>query len=196
LSVTPLRLAVIVSTTVVALTYGAVRGQARAPGWLSADSAALVHLKVLSYDEALLKRHSDKLAIGVVYSAGSKTSRTHADGIHGAFEKLSGKLKVKGRKVSVVKLAAAADLKAQLKAANLAVVFLADDSGQVSAAATAARELKLPAICGSRGPVSRGLAVAVVDKGGKPHIIVNLKAAKAQGMLLSSRLLSVAEIIK
>jgi hypothetical protein len=55
---------------------------------------------------------------------------------------------------------------------------------------------KMPTLCGNRSFLSNGLAVAVVAKENKPSIVVHAANAAHSGMVLDSKLLRLAEVVK
>ena len=65
----------------------------------------------------------------------------------------------------------------------------------VSTIAKTAINSRIGTFCRDRASVASGIAVGVVEKDGKPKIVINRSAAKGQGMDLPSALLRLADIL-
>jgi hypothetical protein len=189
---------IVVSALLAAVALVAAPGPARADDGVEADLEATLHLKVLSYDKKLKARSGGRLVVAVVYRAGDETSEPSRKSIGAAFEKLARKVTVQGMKPEIVQVPFdAVQLGDQLKKARATVVYVAaglDDAvGTVSAAAS---QIKAATLTGRRKQVEQGAAVGVVAHNGKPRIVINLKSARALGMDLDVKILSLAEVLK
>jgi hypothetical protein len=67
--------------------------------------------------------------------------------------------------------------------------------GEIPNIAKLAAKRGAPTLCGSRDQIKEGLAVGVVEKDGKPAMILNIKAMKMIGMNIDAKLLRLAEVV-
>jgi hypothetical protein len=81
---------------------------------------------------------------------------------------------------------------------GISVLYAVEDLGtdQVSTLAGIAFARKMPLLSGTRGFLGNGVAVAVIQKDNKPSIVVHVGNAKQCGMVLDSKLLRLAEVVK
>jgi hypothetical protein len=169
-------------------------GVARADA-IPAELEMAIHLKILSFDSGLKQRATgDTIVIGVVYPADRKG---RANDLVNATNSLGDKnTTVHGKKVRAVALPLTPDIADRL--GGVAVLYAVEDLGsdQVSTLAGIAFARKMPLLSGNRGFLSNGVAVAVVAKDNKPSIVVHVGNAKQCGMVLDSKLLRLAEVVK
>jgi hypothetical protein len=165
---------------------------------LAADQEAAIHLKVLSFDRTLGDRAGKSIVIGVLYQAGAESSESSAVEIVEAFESLGRKkVRIHGKRITAIAVPIGKKTADAIAEGSVDVVYLVDvPSDKRAGAVETASGLGLPTLCGRRAYVEEGIAVAVVAKNGKPRIVVNVEAAKRDGMSLDPKLLRLAEIIK
>ena len=168
-------------------------GRPAQAGDLPADLEVAIHLKILSFDDGLKSVTGNTIVIAVLYPA--KDNAGVGEYV-AAITDLSQKVQVHGKKVRAVALPISSDLSNQLSGVHVLYVMGTATSDQVSAVAKVGVASKLPTLCGNRSFLSNGLAVAVVAKENKPSIVVHLANAQHSGMLLDSKLLRLAEVIK
>lgn len=171
------------------------------PTTARADSMApelemAIHLKILSFDSGLKERATgDTIGIAILYTADHKDA---ANAYVAAVSVLSDKngVTVHGKKLRAVAIPIAADLADRLS--GLSVLYIVDDVGldQVAAVARIAFARKMPLMSGDRSYLSSGAAIAVVEKDNRPGIVVHAGNAVACGMVLDSKLLRLAEVVK
>jgi hypothetical protein len=180
--------------TVVAAVFALTR-PARAND-LTADLEVAIHLKILSFDDGLKERvTANTIVIAVLYPA--KYDVGVADYV-AAITDLADKQKVMvhGKKLRAIAVPIAPDLGDKLSGVHVLYVMGTASADQVAAVSKISFANKMPTLCGNRGFLSNGLAVAVVAKENKPSIVVHAANAAHAGMVLDSKLLRLAEIVK
>jgi hypothetical protein len=151
-----------------------------------------IHLKILSFDAGLKERATgSSITIAVLYPG---DRRTAANEYVNAVAK--SKVTVHGKSVRAVAIAVTPDLGDRLSGVSALYVLDGVEADQVSAISHMAFARKLPTLSGVRGYLSSGVAVAVVQKGEKSGIVVHVGNAKQSGMVLDSKLLRLAEVVK
>ncbi|HEY6178622.1 MAG TPA: YfiR/HmsC family protein [Kofleriaceae bacterium] len=172
-------------------------GVARADG--SDDRRALVMLRVLAYDNHLRERGGDEVGIVIVYPAGDGGAAERARWTS-AFASAR-KLKVDGRPVVVTahKFESASSLDRALRELH-AVGLLACD-GLVKALpidelAALTRAHKVLSFSTREREVVDGLAVGIVPGAERDQIVVNLRAAAAEGVKFDAGLLQLARTVE
>jgi hypothetical protein len=160
---------------------------------------ALLLLKVLTYDRNLVARAGAGVRIAVVFRPGHGASQAERDALLPALEQTARRAVVAGLPVSAVAVPFrdAESLAARLAELHAAALYacagLEDVAREI---ARAARERGVPSVAGARDPVLQGLAVALVDRGDRAGVVVNLRAAAAQGADLDAALLELAERVE
>ncbi len=72
----------------------------------------------------------------------------------------------------------------------------ADLGGDAAPILAAAQARKIPTVTLSRAQFQAGGTLGIVVKDGKPHILVNLPAARTAGMDLDPKLLQLSEVVR
>jgi len=170
---------------------------AQAPG-VPPDLQAAILVRTLAYDRALKSRAGAAVVVGVVARAGDKASLAAQDEMVRAFATAEPRtvlgLPLKGVAVTFKDRAALVAWAAQEGADALYVTpGLVDDLATLRSVCD---ELKLASFGANRTLVEKGLAVAVVAKGGTPRLVVNLASARASGLDLDPKLLQLSEVLK
>jgi hypothetical protein len=103
---------------------------------------------------------------------------------------------VHGKKVRAVAVPIGADLGDRLS--GVSALYVIDDVplDDVAAIARVAFARKMPLLSGDRSYLASGAAVAVVEKDNRPGIVVHASNAVQCGMVLDSKLLRLAEVVK
>ena len=162
---------------------------------ISADLEMAIHLKILSFDSGLRQRTSGNVIyIAVLYTPTSKGNANDFVNAVARLEKTG--VTVHGKKVRAQAVPVTADLAERL--GGYSVLYVIDEvgSGDVPAIAQIAFSRKLPLLSGERSYLASGAAIAVIEKANKPRIVVHAGNAKNCGMVLDSKLLRLAEVIK
>lgn len=166
--------------------------EARVP----ADLQVALFAKILSFDRNLATRCGPVIDITVLYQANNTESREAALGFVAAFEKTP--VLISGRTVSVTAVAIERiiDAQATMQSRDPDVVYIAPMRAiGIGDVIHAIIDYGAAAITPVRHYVENGAAVGVELQGGRPHVLVNLRAARGQGMDLSAQLLKLAELV-
>ena len=156
-----------------------------AEGVLPADVvAALVH-KVAPYERGYAARVADGLVIAVVFAPASDASRLEKDLVVHAF----------GERMPAARVVAVSDESLENETdVDLVVLCEGVDLDETSAYA-ASRAVLTIGLRTAHVEDVRGAAMGFVPRGGKPKILVNLKAAGKASLDIDARLLGLAEIV-
>ena len=168
-----------------------VRAEGMAPG-----QRALLLLRVLAYDRNLKQRAGDEVRIAVVFRPRDAASERERDSMVRALGEVASRASVAGLPVRIkaVPYENASQFSAQVAELNPAAMYVsAALDAEVAELARMARDRGVPSVCGVRDWVTRGLAIALVDRGERAGVVLNLRAAAAQGADLDSALAHVAE---
>lgn len=173
--------------------------RAAAAQGLPAEQKALLLLRVLAYDRNLKLRAKDEVRIAVVFRPGHGASQSERDALLLALEQTARRAVVSGLPVRAVAVPFrdAVSLAARLDELRPAALYTCTGLDDVAReVARAARDQGVLTVCGSREPVLQGLAVGLVDRGERAALVVNTRAAAAQGAALDSAMLGLAERVE
>lgn len=155
-------------------------------------------LKILTFDRNLKTRVGEEIVIGIVYQGKFKRSLNIKDELAKVMDGSSIK-KIEDIPIRYVAIdiSEEPDLKNAISSKNVDILYLtplrALEIGTVTAVS---RAKKIVTLTGVPDYVESGLTVGIGTKGEKPQIIINLKAAKAEGADFSSQLLKLAKVIE
>jgi hypothetical protein len=163
------------------------------------DRRALVMLRVLAYDNQLGERAGDEIRIVIVYPAGDGGAAERARWT-AAFASAR-KLKVDGRPVvvSAHKFETASSLGSVLHDLHAVALFACDGLAKAIAVgdlATVTRANKVLSFSTREREVVKGLAVGIVPGAQRDEIVVNLRAATAEGARFDAGLLQLARSVE
>jgi len=181
-------LLLVLATTPVAA--GVVEDEAR--------QRALVLLLVIAYDHNLAARAGDTATLLVVYNSRDERSRGEHAAMRDGLAALE-KLLVGGLPLRIVSedhggADTLRDAVARLRPAALYLCAgLGDQVESVSRITRAARVLSFAA---SEGYVRAGLSVAILSGGQRARVLINLAAARAEGVAFDAGLLKLAEVLR
>lgn len=160
------------------------------------DRRALVALRVLVYDKRLAERAADVVRIMIVYPKGddSEAARWRA-----SFAKMT-KLKVDGRAVVIAEheLDGAAGLERAFRDLKPAAIVACDGITRklaIEDLARLTRAYHVLSFTTREAEVVRGVAVGIVPGNERDEIVVNLKAAAAEGVKFDAGLLQLARTV-
>jgi len=159
---------------------------------------ALVLLRALAYDRGLKARAGTAVRVAVVFRPGNARSEEERDYLVAELQEVAQRAVAAGLPIHVVAvpLVDGAQLSQRLREQGAAALFACEGlEGDAATLARVAREGKVLAFSASRRMVEEGLAVAIVDRGDRAGLVVNLRAAAAQGADLDSALLALAELV-
>lgn len=160
--------------------------------------AAKMHLRVLTYDRNMATRGGkDTVILGVVYDPQNKASEQAARTMGGAFVQAAGEAKLNDRQVNVVLVPWSGDeMGTALSSQNVAILFVASGTWNVvEAVKQTASTYRIPTLSGSRTMVEAGIGVGVLASDQGIRILINRKAAAANGMDLDARVYKSAELV-
>lgn len=159
--------------------------------------SAAVLARVLSFELSLDERVGPSIGVAVVYRRGDPVSESNADDWIQAFAQLSS-VRIKDRPLFAVKIAfAPTELVAQIDRQGIDVLLVADGlAAETEAIARVARAKHVLTAGNPPSYVERDLTLCVTEQNGTTEIIVNLKAARLEGVQFSSNLLKLARIIR
>jgi YfiR/HmsC-like len=165
----------------------------------SDDRRALIMLRVLAYDNHLRERAGDQVGIVIVYSAGDGGAAERARWTS-AFASAR-KLKVDGRPVVVTahKFESARSLDRALQELHAAGLVACDGLAKalpVGELAALTRAHKVLSFSTREREVVDGLAVGIVPGSEREEIVVNLRAATAEGVKFDAGLLQLARAVE
>ncbi len=181
-------------TVLGAIASGSASGQQDVPP----ERQVLILARALSYDDEIKSRVGDDVTIGVLVKPGNSTSETMSAAMLKAFRGI-GSVKVQGLplKVTALSYTGGSALSSTVGSQGIDVLYVcAGLEADLPAIIDTTRKHHLLSIGSREDHVTRGLAVGVLPMEGKPTIMVNLGAAKAEGAAFSSDLLRLAKVIK
>ena len=188
---------VIALGVVLAALLGLLPGRAAAEDPQPSQQALLL-LRVLAYDRELKRRSGgERVVVAVVFRAGDKASEDAAAKIVRAMEVAAEGATVLGMPVQVVSFPADATLDEKVRMSRAAALYvspgLEDSLGPLIQVTRRRSVLSLTTRYES---VRSGVAVGFVLRTSRISVIVNLPAARAEGVDFESAFLRVAEVIK
>jgi hypothetical protein len=171
-------------------------GQARAQ--VPAEHMGKLAFRILTFDRRLIVRAGEgSVNVAVLYRPGAPASEARYEEVEQAFRALAGKGKVMGREVKAVALPfsprLADDLK-RLKAVAVYVCVGLESETEVIRTATQAGQVL--SLTDSEESTRAGLGIGIVLRETRAAVLVNLKAARAEGADLDSAFLKLAEVIR
>jgi len=153
--------------------------------------------KVAIYDQNFAARSGDTVNVLVVYKKGDGKSQRLAQQMRDALHEL--KIAAdRPQKVEVEALLSPAMLASRCRDGRVAIVYLAPgfsatEVHEIAAALAGNDVLSASAVAAD---VAEGVVLGFEQISGKPKIVVNLKQAKSQNVLLSSSLLALAKVYR
>ena len=158
----------------------------------------LILTRALAYDGNLKTRAGADLLIAVLGKPGHAASEELAGTMAKAFRGL-GNVKVQGLAVRAAQLpyTNAAALTAAIESQGVDALYVCPSlDADLPAIIEATRRLKVVTMASRESYVARGLSLGVFTVEGKPTIVVNLNASKAEGAAFGSDLLRLAKVIR
>lgn len=180
---------------VVALVLAAVATTAAQD---AARNAALI-LRVLAYDRNLPTRAPERVTILMVYKSGDSRSEATCNSMSRAIGAMGRRITVANRTVRAVSHAYTNGdgLSSATQSNGAAAVYICPGlDGQVADISRVARAGRFLTMTGETESVRRGLSVGFVEDGSRVKLLVNLRAARAEGARLDAAVLRLAEVIR
>ncbi len=155
-------------------------------------------LKILTFDKNLKERAGDEFVIAVLYQKKFKSSLTAKDEIESVMGKsLINKIGQSPVKYLSIDIDSESDIPAAINKSGADFLYVAPlRAFSLESIIDASRALGKTTLTGVPGYVESGLAIGIGARGGKPEIIINLPAAKAEGANFNAQLLKLAKIIE
>lgn len=161
------------------------------------DVQAPLLLKVLKYEKTLAERAGDEVVIGILFQERFRDSLNARAGFIDAIDQagLSKLLKRPTRHIDI-ELAGTAELGAIFEREGVDILYVAPlraaSLGSVVEAADAHQALTLS---GVPDYVENGVMVGITERRSRPSILLNLDSASGAGIIFSSEILKVAQIV-
>jgi hypothetical protein len=162
------------------------------------ERQVLILARALSYDDDIKSRVGDDVHLAIVSKPGNSTSEQMAAVMQKAFRGISS-VKVQGLplRLSALVFSSGSALASAVSSQGIDVLYVcAGLEADLPAIIEVSRKSRALSIGSREDHMVRGLALGVLPVEGKPTIIVNLGAAKAEGAAFSSDLLRLAKVIK
>jgi len=151
-------------------------------------------LKILTFDRNLKTRVGDEIIIGIVYQEKFRPSHNVKEEflrVMDPYQKIQGvPLRLKP-----IEISDESNLGDNISTIDILYVTPLRAIG-MNTITKLSRTKKVLTLTGVPDYVKSGLAVSVEIKGEKPQIVINLPAAKAEGVDFSSQLLNLAKVVK
>lgn len=163
---------------------------------LVAPLEAAIHVKALGYDRSLKRRSSRSVTIVILYDADSATSVSAKNEMTSAFRSLASRTKVQGMPLEVTSVGYVPGRIGSAISGASAVYLAPNLDRHLADIVSASSTYKVPLLCGDRSLAIAGVTIAAYRKGAKGSLTINLRAARAAGMDLDSRLLGIAEVLR
>ncbi len=179
------------------LAASAAAAPARADD-LTPRKQALLLVRVLVYDRNLGARAHGVVRVAVAFRPGDRRSEERRDEMVAALEEVSREVVALGLPIAVAALPYhdAGDFESRLERQPPACVFVeASLESAVKDIARVAQHRHVLSIAGSREMAAAGVAIALVNRGRRAGVVVNLPVAKAEGADLDAALLAIADVI-
>jgi hypothetical protein len=155
-------------------------------------------LKILTFDRNLRLRVGEEIVLGIVYDSNSPASTQVKMEMERAIEDSAFKSvdRIPIRK-TVLDISRATNWTVDLAKSGVDLVYLTPLREQALLRMLGiCRKMRLTSVASLPEYPSRGATIGFEPPGGKPVIVINLRAAAAEGADFSSRLLSVAKVIR
>ena len=154
--------------------------------------------KILAFDRNLKERAGDEIVIGILYQSNFRSSLNFKDELATVIKKseIDQLLNLPIRYVAI-ELEAKTNLGELAAKHNLDIFYVAPVRAvDMKTITTVSRGRKILTFTGVPAYVEAGITVGIGTKGDTPRIIINLPAAKAEGVEFNAQLLKLAKVIE
>jgi len=186
------------ATTVALLVVLALPDVAVADDEVPSRNRALVLLRVLAYDRNLAARATDAVVVSIVFLPGDRASEKEAAEMAETLEGVAQEFRVTGRRprALLVPWRGEDDLDKRLRIDHPVALYVCGALEDETASVTRVTRLRQVLSFGPRRRQARdGLAVAIAGGAARAVLVINPRAAKAEGSDLASPLLALAEVV-
>ncbi len=190
--------ALLLGAGVAALLVAAPQGSVRAGERLPMGHQVALILKLLSYEHRLMAAHGDTIHLGILFDPGDDEACRSRDEFAAELGHHAG-LTIRGHKLSLVPIAVPkfAPIQWTPEVAKLEVLYVAPGNGdRLDAIRRLTRVGKILSIGGEEEYAERGLAAAVVLRGERAGITINLRASREEGGDWDAQVLSLSRVIR
>jgi len=174
-------------------------GEAARAEDLSPTQQSLLFLRVLAYDRNLKSRANGTVTVAVLYRAGKPESEQARNGVVAALEEIAKKVAVAGLpvRVAVLEFVNPVTAASRLQELHASAAYVCSGLGDATSDLMALmRKHSILSGTAMEASVRSGLSVGLLAREGKPGLLINLPAAKAEGADFDAALLRLAEVIK
>jgi hypothetical protein len=166
---------------------------------LPARQRVLLLLRVLAYDRNLKARAGEVVAVAVLFQKGNARSEECQKELLAAFEEVASTSVVAGLPIQArgQAWAGGAALDAELQHPRTSSLYACPGlESVVPAIREVARRRSSFTAAGGRAMVEAGLSLGLIKGGARAGLVINLEAARAEGVDLDSALLRIAEVLR
>lgn len=154
--------------------------------------------KILAFDRNVKKRAGNEIVIGILYQSNLRSSLNFKDELAAVVKKSSVDqlLNLPIRSVAIA-MDEKTNLAEEAAKHELDIFYVAPlRAVEMTTIAAVSRARKIFTFTGVPAYVEQGLAASVGTKGDNPRLIINLPAAKAEGVEFHAQLLMLAKVIE
>jgi len=155
---------------------------------------ALLLAKALSYERRLADTKGKSVGIAVLFAADSASSKQEAQRWVASFQAL-GSVQVHGVSVEVWAVPHQPARVSDFVRDHGVDVLLACEGTSFAEIAALARQHKILSSGDTPAAIAGNLSLGVFMEKSKPRILINMRAAKAEGAIFSAKLLQLAELL-
>ncbi|WP_224373008.1 YfiR family protein [Hyalangium versicolor] len=186
------------TATLLVLTLASGRA-AMAAEDLPPDRQAALMLRVLPYDRNLRERAPEAVTIAVLYREGRAESEAYGLDMAAALQDAARGAQIRGLPVRIVSIPYASPeaLEAAVSRSQVTAVYFCPgltDAEESILGVT--QRYKVLSFSGRESDVRQGLSIGLLRRGSKAGLLVNLRAAIAEGAELQPEMLAVSEVLR
>lgn len=180
----------------VVLTCGRIASAA--DDLLPSKQAALL-LRVLPFDRNFHQRAADTVTVAVLHREGNPISETYGLDMTAALRDLARGMRLRGLSVRVISIgySSSEKIEAALAQQKLAAIYVCPGLVDVfDSISDITRKYEILSFSGRESEVRDHLSIGLLRRGTRPEILVNLRAAAAEGADLEPELLALSEVLR
>ncbi len=165
---------------------------------VSADMQLSLFVRLLPFDRNFQERVGEEAVIGILYQRTVRASVNAKNSLLAALdEQPIPSIGATPLRVKVIEYVGVQQLPLQLLTEGVDILYVTPlRSVSLDELETLCEELQIGTLTGVPQYVDDGVAVGIGTRGGRPEIVVNLRAARAQGFDFSSQLLRLARVLQ
>lgn len=165
---------------------------------VAADIQVALLLKILTYDRSFTYKAKSGVSIGVVYVAGDPDSVRVRDEVLKTLAQLEGRtIKNLPIRYAPIEYRDPVTLEKAVRTNRVNVFYVAPgNSGSLAALLKLSRTYAITTVTGVPEYVTRGIAIGIGAKAGKPDILINLPASRNEGSEFDASLLRIATVVQ